>query len=89
MEVLAGARDERHLENLQGLLARTALIETEPGDYDSAAALYRACRVRGVTIRSIVDCLIAAHAIRIDVPVLHADADFDTLARHTDLRIDG
>jgi predicted nucleic acid-binding protein len=33
------------------------------------------------------DCLIAAVAIRNDVPVLHNDADFDTLARHTALQI--
>jgi predicted nucleic acid-binding protein len=32
-------------------------------------------------------CLIAAVAIRNDVPVLHHDADFDVLARHTPLRV--
>ncbi len=34
-----------------------------------------------------MDCLVAAIAIRADVPVLHADRDFDTLARHTDLSV--
>lgn len=32
--------------------------------------------------------LIAAVAIRANVPVLHADADFDTLARYTPVQID-
>ena len=44
MEVLAGARDERHLQSLRGLLARAILIPTSPRDYDNAAALYRQCR---------------------------------------------
>ena len=47
MEVLAGARDELHLENLRRLLARAALIPTEATDYEDAAALYRRCRGRG------------------------------------------
>ncbi len=35
-----------------------------------------------------IDCLIATLAIRADVPVLHAGADFDVLARHTGLQIE-
>ena len=35
-----------------------------------------------------IDCLIAAVAIEADVPVLHADTDFDVLARHTQLRVE-
>lgn len=88
MEVLAGARDEVHLNDLRGLLARATSIGVEPADYEVAAALYRACRRSGETVRRLIDCLIAACAIRADVPVLHADADFAVLARHTPLRID-
>jgi predicted nucleic acid-binding protein len=88
MEVLAGARDERHLEQLRGLLARASVLATEPTDFEDAAALYRACRRGGETVRKLIDCLIAATAIRVGVPVLHADADFDRLERHTSLRVD-
>ena len=88
MEVLAGARDEQHLQQLRRLLARASTIPTEPVDYDAAAALYRTCRHRGYTVRKLIDCLIAAVAIRGDVPVLHRDADFDILAQHTGVRID-
>ncbi|MGZ5294241.1 MAG: PIN domain-containing protein [Actinomycetota bacterium] len=35
-----------------------------------------------------MDCLIAAVAIREGATVLHADRDFDVIARHTDLRIE-
>ncbi len=89
MELLAGARDESHMNDLRRLLARASLIPTLPQDYDEAAALYRACRRGGETVRRLIDCLIAAIAIRVDTPVLHADADFDVLARHTALRIAG
>ena len=85
MEVLAGARDERHLRDLRGLLARAAVLSTLPTDYEDAAALYRACRRGGETVRKLIDCLIAAHGLRAHLPLLHADTDFDILARHTEL----
>ncbi len=88
MEVLAGARDERHLNGLRRLLARGTLITTEPTDYEEAAALYRVCRRNGSTVRKLIDCLIASIAVRSGTPLLHADSDFDVLARHTPLEID-
>jgi predicted nucleic acid-binding protein len=88
MEVLAGARDDGHLDQLRGLLARCTFIATQGArDYEDAAGLYRVCRRSGETIRALTDCLIAAVALRADVPVLHADADFEALARHTPLTI--
>ncbi len=87
MEVLAGARDESHLLSLRRLLARAAVIPVQPMDYEDAAALYRRCRRRGETVRKLMDCLIASVAIRAGVPILHYDADFDVLARHTELQI--
>lgn len=82
------ARDERHLGSLRWLLARAAVIPTEPRDYDEAAALYRLCRRAGETVCKLTDCLIGSVAIRADVPVLHNDIDFDVLARHTEARLD-
>ena len=87
MEVLAGARDESHLNDLRRLLARASVIGVVSGDYEDAAALYRTCRRRGETVRKLIDCLIGAVAIRAGVPVLHADSDFEVLARHTSLRL--
>lgn len=86
MEVLAGARDEHHLTQLRGLLGRATVLPTTSADYDQAAALYRMCRRRGETVRKLIDCLIAAVAIRSATELLHADADFVALARHTSLR---
>ncbi len=88
MELLAGARDERHLQDLRGLLARATLLPTEPVDYEEASAIYRACRGQGETVRKLIDCLIAAVAIRHAVPLLHADTDFEVIARHTQLQLE-
>jgi predicted nucleic acid-binding protein len=51
-----------------------------------AAEIYRSGRRRGYTIRSTVDCLIAAIAIRNGVTVWHKDRDYDSIARYTALR---
>jgi predicted nucleic acid-binding protein len=88
MEVLAGARDESHLNDLRRLLALATTVGMEPGDYERAAALYRTCRRGGETVRKLIDCLIAAVAIRSSIPLLHTDADYDVLARHSTLRLD-
>ena len=88
LEILAGARDEQQLSELRGLLARATLVMTEPIDYEEASAIYRACRRNGDTPRKLLDCLIAAIAIRSNLSVLHADSDFDAIARSTGLRIE-
>jgi predicted nucleic acid-binding protein len=88
MEVLAGARHQRHLEDLQRLLARATVIPTDGIDFDTAGRLYRICRGKGETVRKLLDCLIAGVSLRAGLPVLHADADFDVLARHTGLQTD-
>ena len=88
MEVLAGARDELYLHQLRRLLARATVLPTGPVDYDQAAAIYRQCRREGETVRKLMDCLIGAVAISADAAILHRDADFDVIARHTKLRVD-
>jgi len=87
LEVLAGvvpSSFERH----QALLRRGVVLRQRPWiDVTAAAELYQMCRRAGETIRSLNDCLIAAIAIRHDVPVLHRDRDFDAIARHADLQV--
>ncbi len=48
---------------------------------EEAVALYRAARRQGISIRSSVDCLIAACAIRNHLTVLHRDRDYTFLTR--------
>jgi len=71
-------------------LARDAMlafpIVESPMEEGEAAELYRAARRNGLTVRSGVDCLIAACALRHALEVLHHDRDYSALARVSDLR---
>jgi predicted nucleic acid-binding protein len=88
MELLAGARDDKQLRDLRSLLARAVTIPTRPADFEEAAALYRSCRRNGATVRKMMDCLIAAQAIRNGSSILHGDDDFNILAIHTPLTVE-
>lgn len=52
-----------------------------------AADLYAITRAKGHTVRSSVDCLIAAIAIREKVPVMHRDRDYDAISRVSALEV--
>lgn len=88
LELLAGGGSEAAAQDLARLLARFAAAPTSsPGDHDVAAFLYRAARRDGQTVRSLVDCLVAAIAVRLDLPVLARDRDFAVLATVSSLQL--
>jgi predicted nucleic acid-binding protein len=51
-----------------------------------AAAVFLGVPRGGRTVRSLVDCVTAAVALRCEVPILHQDVDFDTIAACLPLR---
>ena len=63
------------------------LIARVMARYEAAAAIYRACRRAGYVVATQLDCVIAAVAMRTELPLLHADSDFDAIARHTSLEV--
>ncbi|MGH2676170.1 MAG: type II toxin-antitoxin system VapC family toxin, partial [Actinomycetota bacterium] len=83
MEVLAGLRERDVPEAREMLLSLPLLPIAGLADFEEATGLYRRCRAGGETVRKLLDCLIAAVAIREEVPLLHNDMDFDVIARHT------
>lgn len=87
-EVLQGFRDERAYR-----IAHTAMLSLPIVDspleldlFESAIGLYRTARRAGVTVRSSIDCLIAASALRHDLEILHRDRDYSMLAKVVSLR---
>jgi hypothetical protein len=82
-EVLQGFREERAYRMARDAMTALPIVESpmEESLFIEAAELYRAARRQGLTIRSSVDCLIAACAMRHDLPVLHMDRDYELLAR--------
>lgn len=87
LEVMAGARagEEDRLQRLLEEQRHRALVPRE--DWLDAAWIYRHTRRVGLTVRSLVDCLVAATAIRLEVPVLAHDRDYTEIARIAPLEL--
>lgn len=84
-EILRGLREDE-VGRVESQLVELDVLRMEwMTDFQKAASLYRAARKKGVTIRSTVDCLIAAVCIRAGVPLLHCDADFNRIASFGEL----
>jgi hypothetical protein len=81
-EVLQGFRDERAFRVARDSMYALPLVESPLGleVYEEAVHLFRLARRSGLTVRSSVDCLIAACAVRNGLGILHHDRDFDQLA---------
>jgi predicted nucleic acid-binding protein len=87
-ELTAGARSSERALELRGLLMRGPMHPVAGlQDWEDAASLYRTARARGLTVRSSIDCLIAAVALRTANPVLALDRDFEALAQITELEL--
>lgn len=82
MEILQGARDKAAFMRLQNHFNGQRFMDFEqPAESHTAAArIYLDCRLRGVTVRSSIDCLIAQSAIESDLTLLHHDQDFRRIA---------
>ncbi len=90
-EILQGLPDEGAFRRMREALDAANIVDDPlPRErYLEAAQLYRAARRHGLTVRSSVDCLIAACAIHHDLVVLHSDRDFAALARVSMLKEEG
>jgi len=90
MEVLASARTDDREHDLRRLMQRFTLLRFDPViDFDGATRIYRLCRRSGVTPRGMVDCMIAAVALRHDAKVLAADADLTRVGEIIGLSVEG
>lgn len=86
-ELLVGTTDEATAARYRSMVAGFDLVPIEPlVDIEDAARIHRACRRQGETVRNLIDCMVAATARRLGLPVLHRDRDYEVMARHVDLR---
>jgi predicted nucleic acid-binding protein len=87
-EVLQGFRDESAFRLAREAMLALPRVESplSEGVVLEAVTLYRAARRAGRTLRSSVDCLVAACALRHDLEVLHRDRDYAALASVSPLR---
>jgi predicted nucleic acid-binding protein len=88
MELLSGARDAGNFRRIERITTQMPLYSVDPAcDFTEAGALYKVLRNEGITIRSRIDCLIAAIAWRCNATLVHADRDFDAIASRYPLRV--
>lgn len=87
-EILQGIRTESDYRTVKELLKACRIIDSPLPfiRYEEAADLYRTGRKTGTTIRSGVDCLIAASALAHNAAVLHRDRDYTKIASFSGLR---
>jgi predicted nucleic acid-binding protein len=83
MELFSGEPDAEKFRRLERLMDAMPLCQVNPVcDFAEAGCMYSVLRGKGITIRSRIDCLIAAIAWRRDAILVHADRDFDRMAGH-------
>lgn len=87
-EVLQGFLDDGAFRTASDAMFALPILESPLTQevFEEGVRLYRTARKAGITVRSSVDCLIAACAIRHNVLVLHHDRDFEMLARVSPLQ---
>ena len=81
-ELLVGTTDEHRAARLERVLSQFEIAPIAPvADAQSAARIQRSCRRQRDTVRNLLDCYVAAAAMRLGLPVLHRDRDFEVMAR--------
>ena len=88
-EVLQGFTREAAFRTARDSMLALPIVESPltANVFLEAADVYRRARRAGITVRSSVDCLIAACALRHDLEVWHDDRDYDALSRVVPLRV--
>lgn len=86
-EVLQGTRDARAFGIAQDvLLSLDVITVVGPQIAVQAARNYQFLRGKGITVRKVVDTLLATRCIEDRMPLLFADRDFDPFVEHLGLK---
>jgi hypothetical protein len=87
-EVLQGIRYDRHFrETRRELLTFAVFEEVEINLAITAAQNFRTLQRGGVTVRKVIDCIIATFCIQEGHQLLHRDKDFDPFEKHLGLSV--
>lgn len=86
-EILQGVQNNKEYRLVNAALEPFAYIEMTRKTYITAADIYRNLRAKGITVRKIIDCLIAACAIENSFLLLHNDKDFLPIAKYCGLKV--
>ena len=82
LEIIQGIPERRGREEIEAEFRSLILVPQKRSTTLLAAEIYQELQRKGLRIRSVVDCLIAATAIETGATVLHKDRDFEFIAEH-------
>lgn len=87
-EILCGIKNKKEADKISNLLepySEDNYIMNQ--DFVEAATIYRTCRSKGLTIRSVIDCLIAQFCIRTKCALLAKDKDYAVISEFFSLNL--
>ena len=82
LEIVQGIRSRKERERIERKFGVLTCLAVKRSSVMLAAEIYQELKKNGVTIRSIIDCLIAAVATETGAIILHRDRDFDQIEQH-------
>lgn len=80
-EILTGIKDKKDRTKVRKELEHFILINPTLETHIQAAEIFDACKKKGFTIRSVIDCLIAALAVEYDLTLLEKDKDYTYMSK--------
>ena len=87
-EILQGIKEDKKYQATKTYLLEFPFYEPSGiNTFIDAAGIYRECRGQGKTVRSAIDCIIAAVCLKNDLSVLHKDRDYDIIRECTGLKV--
>ena len=86
-EVLMGFKKEEDLKIAHNLFKNLIYLEATKETYVHASSIYRKARKTGITIRSTIDCLIAAVVLENKSSLLENNKDYTEIAKLTELKL--
>ena len=81
LELLQGAKTEAEWAELESYLDGQDYLDPRDQSWRDGARLFFELRGKGVTIRSVIDCLIAQLAIESKLTLVHNDRDYEWIYR--------
>ncbi|MEX2579339.1 MAG: PIN domain nuclease [Verrucomicrobiales bacterium] len=88
LEIIQGVRDRKDREILELRFQSFAELPVRRSTIMLAAEIHQDLQRKGISIRSIIDCVIAAVGIETGAVILHKDRDFDYIAGHFPLVVE-
>ena len=86
-EVLQGFRTDRDFDRAREALARFPQVSPiDPELAVASARNFRALQLKGFIVRKTIDCFIATYCIESNIPLLHADREYEPFETHLGLR---